>query len=643
MLSLGRGDVRACAVWWSSSVGSARGCFLSRARYHALPRVVKNDGLTPLGVLLRSLLHRSGFYEARTPLPLLTSTGRPGRWPFVGLLALVAVNGAVLWLWQLLGDNNAFMHRHFTLTQESLEARPYTLLTSEVSHMNVPHYVGNMVALVLFGWRVWRAVGPAAFLGLYASGAVAAGLVHVAWGRATGGPGRPLSELDAALREYRALHPTETEEEAIGAVLNASSWDRPCLGASGAVMAVAACSATLFSRDRIRMLQTLVRMPLGVAVGLFAVSDALAITQSDGVAHAAHLGGLVLGTGYVFLRRRWLYARTRLQLRRPSAVVRLAGRHVSAPLLWRALPPYTTALDLSHARVGPFSSARLPAYSMLSELRLDGLAGSVDLSHLRAPSLSVVSCAHFDGTLTGTLCASVQHLVFTGPRAVVLPQCDMQALFDRVTHLTLNCAPDDQRRTALPPSPGLLGLTAAPGLLALVATAVRSLFTSGARPLELQADQVCVVSIPRTMVHLCVDASPMVLVVDDWERLALKSLAVAANTRPARPFVRYPPTLTTLHIAHRAWWPNNSCATRVRSLTLDCSETSDWDLRQCAALEKLTLRNCKEFDVALLPHKRVEVTLIGCAWLLRRTLQAAGVDYVVDTDFDVTTDEDAYY
>jgi membrane associated rhomboid family serine protease len=48
----------------------------------------------------------------------------------------------------------------------------------EVSSLRrFPHLLGNVVAMGLFGWRLWRALGGAAVWGLYVTGGAAAQLV----------------------------------------------------------------------------------------------------------------------------------------------------------------------------------------------------------------------------------------------------------------------------------------------------------------------------------------------------------------------------------------------------------------------------------------------------------------------------------
>ena len=113
----------------------------------------------------------TGLYQARTRLPLLTGDARPGRWPFLGVGSIAAVNIAVF----CCIDTAVAAEAAAPHLVAALE-RPWTLLTANFAHAQFPHLLGNLAALGLFGWRLWRAVGGLAVWGLYVAGGVAAQL-----------------------------------------------------------------------------------------------------------------------------------------------------------------------------------------------------------------------------------------------------------------------------------------------------------------------------------------------------------------------------------------------------------------------------------------------------------------------------------
>lgn len=184
--------------------------------------------------------------------------------PTPALTAMVWLNVAVFLAWQVAAEvygaqGLAVMSRHFTVSLAAMRHdRFWTLLTSEISHATLPHLLLNMLALYTLGSDVERIAGPRAFLGLYATGALAASLGHLA---------------------YCAL-----------------GTPVPALGASGAVMAIATVSALLFPR-RILLVFFILPMPALTAMGAFVLFDLWGLVSpgADSVAHAAHLGGAAWG------------------------------------------------------------------------------------------------------------------------------------------------------------------------------------------------------------------------------------------------------------------------------------------------------------------------------------------------------------
>jgi membrane associated rhomboid family serine protease len=185
-------------------------------------------------------------------------------WSPALLWTLVGANVVVYVLWQLaLRDgrrSNAarFMSDQFLVHYSTVLTHPWTLLSAEISHIDLNHLLFNCLALYVFGRDVHRVIGDLWFAHLYVVGAILASLGHVAYGFVTGDPS-------------------------------------PALGASGAVMAIAVVYAALFPR-RTLMVQFILPLPAVVAVGLYVLLDVFGVLTGGGnVAHAAHLGGAAYG------------------------------------------------------------------------------------------------------------------------------------------------------------------------------------------------------------------------------------------------------------------------------------------------------------------------------------------------------------
>lgn len=178
-------------------------------------------------------------------------------WALIGLNVLVFIG------WQT-PDLQPFMLQHFLLSSDAInEWRLWTLVTSELSHYDATHLLFNMFGLYVFGRAIGQVRGASEVLQLYLFGALCASAAHVL---------------------FMALSPNPV----------------PALGASGAVMAMAAYFGGMFP-DRTLVVGFLVPMPAAIAVALFILIDVfgLAVMQDKSpIAHAAHLGGAAYGLLY---------------------------------------------------------------------------------------------------------------------------------------------------------------------------------------------------------------------------------------------------------------------------------------------------------------------------------------------------------
>ena len=154
--------------------------------------------------------------------------------------------------------------------------QPYQLLTYMFMHGSWMHLFVNMFALWMFGCVVERVWGPGRFLCYYLLCGVGAGLV----------------------------------QEAAQFVAYAGIFGQPVLslgttvGASGAVYAILLAFGMLFPEERIFIFPIPIPIKAKYFVLIYAVIElsSAIYASGDGVAHTAHLGGMLFG---FFLIRYW--------------------------------------------------------------------------------------------------------------------------------------------------------------------------------------------------------------------------------------------------------------------------------------------------------------------------------------------------
>ena len=174
--------------------------------------------------------------------------------------ALIAVNVAVslVGFWALRRDR----YRKYFVFAPSPASRSRTgvgLVLSHFAHGDLGHLFVNMIALWLFGPRVERALGPAAYLIIYvASGLAGTLLVYV----------------------FRHKDPKYA-----------------ALGASGAIAGVVFASVVIAPATRLLMFAFPIPMPAPVFAVLYLVLSSVQMGGRDGVAHEAHIGGALAGFG----------------------------------------------------------------------------------------------------------------------------------------------------------------------------------------------------------------------------------------------------------------------------------------------------------------------------------------------------------
>lgn len=185
---------------------------------------------------------------------------------------------------------------------EVMGGQVWRLLTYAFCHdpRSPLHILFNMLFLAWFGATLERMYGTREFVLFYLVGAIASGVAFLGLAFASGDP-------------------------------------TPAIGASGAVMAVVVLYAIHFPRDEVYVLG-LIRLQIRYLVLIYLVFDLWPVlgalgagSRSDGVAHAAHLGGLAFGFLYQRFGLRldrfgngfkWLQS-TRIRMRKRPESVRL--------------------------------------------------------------------------------------------------------------------------------------------------------------------------------------------------------------------------------------------------------------------------------------------------------------------------------
>ncbi len=145
--------------------------------------------------------------------------------------------------------------------------RPWQLITQAFLHGNVPHLAFNMLGIWMFGHEIEQTQGPGRFLTLYFSSVITAAIAQLF---VPGWLGLPIA---------------------------------PTIGASGGVFGLLLAFAVFFPKRKVVPLIPPIPMPAWLFAASYAAIELyLGVTGTQaGVAHFAHLGGMV-GGGIVLYR-----------------------------------------------------------------------------------------------------------------------------------------------------------------------------------------------------------------------------------------------------------------------------------------------------------------------------------------------------
>lgn len=252
-----------------------------------------NNFLPAVSILrpLRRPLCRSTFVRAPSRQPLRRSYARVSHYsaPYQSgwgvLYAFIGINAAVFSAWQYAlpgglgpfsGSSNLRLARvlqeNFFISSMSFQngKRWWTLFTSSISHIEIGHFLTNMISLYAFSSVL-----------LY-----------------SGIPGRHLAALIIGSGIMGSLGSLQHDKS------KPANKRRPALGASGAVMGVGAAAALLVPQARMALLG-IIPLPLwSVIAGYFAFDAYYLNSENTRIGHAGHLGGLAFGVLYYVLALR---------------------------------------------------------------------------------------------------------------------------------------------------------------------------------------------------------------------------------------------------------------------------------------------------------------------------------------------------
>ena len=223
---------------------------------------------------------------------------------------LLAIN-VLMFLALLVANKNGFdlndiLGLHFYLSDEF---HPYQLVTYMFMHGSFSHLFFNMFALFMFGRTLEYVWGAKRFLIFYILAGVGAAFVQEVVGTVryyslvdgidTDMLAVVLSDGASALREGKNFILPKLAE--LNLVLNSQT-----VGASGAVYAILLGFGMLFPNERMYIFP----IPFPIKAKFFVIGYALielylgTMGSPDGVAHFAHLGGMLFGLVLILLWRK---------------------------------------------------------------------------------------------------------------------------------------------------------------------------------------------------------------------------------------------------------------------------------------------------------------------------------------------------
>lgn len=176
-------------------------------------------------------------------------------------------------------DLNDMLGLHFFLASDF---NPAQLITYMFMHANFQHIFFNMFAVWMFGRTLEMVWGPKRFLFYYILCGIGAGLI----------------QEGVYYFEYADIYKYSGVDIGIGTPISVSEFlnMQTTVGASGAVYAILLAFGMLFPNSEMFIFP----LPMPIKAKYFVIGYAvlelvLGITGGDGIAHFAHLGGMLFG------------------------------------------------------------------------------------------------------------------------------------------------------------------------------------------------------------------------------------------------------------------------------------------------------------------------------------------------------------
>ena len=193
--------------------------------------------------------------------------------------------------------NNPLMSKWFALDPITFLWKPWQLVTYMFMHGGLGHLFFNMYTLFIFGTVLERVWGTKKFLVFYFVTGLGAALIHtgVEWIQMQSWLSKAAEGSAAAMSAIHVLKMT------------------PTVGASGAIYGVLMGYAMLYPDSMLTLLFPPVSLKAKWFVLIFAAIELLTgVTGTGGgIAHFAHLGGLIFGFALIWYwkKNRTLYSR----------------------------------------------------------------------------------------------------------------------------------------------------------------------------------------------------------------------------------------------------------------------------------------------------------------------------------------------